>query len=115
MTDVYQQQQKQQQQEEAHAQAMNPSPASTHPPSQHSDSGYGDDAFSQHDTDNRNRPQSRASQYSSQGAESSNGHTAGHQHRKQSYAGAGQSQLSPYQLQQMQFDEPARSSDDDMW
>ncbi|KAL9019416.1 MAG: hypothetical protein Q9185_003308 [Variospora sp. 1 TL-2023] len=110
-----QKQQQQQQQEEAQVQALNSAPVSAHPPSQHPDSGYGDETFGQHDGDNRHRPQSRASQYSSHGAESSNGHAAGHQHRKQSYSGAGQSQLSPYQLQQLQFEEPGRSSDDDMW
>ncbi len=114
MTDIEQQQQKQQQHEEAQPQATNTSPASAHSPSQHHDSGYGDESFGHHDTDSRNRPQSRASQYSSHNGESSSeGHAGGHQHRKQSYAGAGQ--LSSYQLQQLQFEEPGRSSDDDMW
>ncbi|KAL8751734.1 MAG: hypothetical protein Q9184_005970 [Pyrenodesmia sp. 2 TL-2023] len=109
----YQEQQQKQHQDDAQTQASNTSPASTHPPSQQNDSGYGDDSFGHHDTDKRNRPQSRTSQYSSHTAESSNGHAGGHQHRKQSYAAAGQ--LSSYQLQQLQFEEPGRSSDDDMW
>ncbi|KAI4186587.1 MAG: hypothetical protein LQ346_005658 [Caloplaca aetnensis] len=107
------QQQKQQQHEDAQTQATSTSPASAHSPSQHHDSGYGDESFGHHDTDNRNRPQSRTSQYSSHNGESSDGHAGGHQHRKQSHAGAGQ--LSSYQLQQLQFEEPGRSSDDDMW
>ncbi|KAL8941320.1 MAG: hypothetical protein Q9216_002305 [Gyalolechia sp. 2 TL-2023] len=113
-----QQKQQQQQEEEAKAQAANSTQAQpqTYPPAQHRDgAGYMGDSFGHHDGEDRNRPQSRASQYSLPGNEGSNGHAAGYQHRKQSYAGAGQSQPTPYQLQQLQFEEPGRSSDDDMW
>lgn len=115
-----QQQKQQQQEDEAKAQATNSVQIQTqlqvHPPSQHSDpSGHMGDSFGPHDGETRNRPQSRASQYSLAGTESSNGHATNYQHRKQSYTGAGQSQPSPYQLQQLQFEDPGRSSDDDMW
>ncbi|KAL8848032.1 MAG: hypothetical protein Q9221_006937 [Calogaya cf. arnoldii] len=114
----YQEQQQQQQEQEAQSQAVSPASSqshSPHSPSQQIDnSGYAVDSGGHHDGDHR-RPQSRASQYSSHGSESGGGHMAGHQHRKQHYAGAGQSQPSSYQLQQLQFDEPGRSSEDDMW
>ncbi|KAL8908561.1 MAG: hypothetical protein Q9171_005396 [Xanthocarpia ochracea] len=107
------QQQKQQQEEEVQSQVAGPAPGQAHTPSHHIDNAA--DFGGQHDGDHRNRPQSRASQYSAHGSESGGGHTAGHQHRKQHHAGAGQSQPSSYQLQQLQFEEPGRSGEDDMW
>ncbi|KAL9000610.1 MAG: hypothetical protein Q9188_005644 [Gyalolechia gomerana] len=113
------QQQKQQQEEEAKAHAAHSAAQAqpqAHPPAQHNDpAGYMGDSFGHHDGEDRNRPQSRASQYSLPNNEGSNGHVTGYQHRKQSYTGAGQSQPTPYQLQQLQFEEPGRSSDDEMW
>ncbi|KAL8675118.1 MAG: hypothetical protein Q9168_000489 [Polycauliona sp. 1 TL-2023] len=109
-------QEQQQQEEEAQSQAASPISGQSHSPSRQLDnSGYTGDAAGHHEGDHRNRPQSRASQYSSHGSESGGGHGAGHQHRTQHYAGAGQSQPSPYQLQELQFEEPGRSSEDDMW
>ncbi|KAI4270865.1 MAG: hypothetical protein LQ337_006418 [Flavoplaca oasis] len=110
------QEQQQQQEEEVQSQTASPSSIQSHNSSQQLDnSGYAVDSTGHHDGDHRNRPQSRASQYSLPGSEGGGAHTAGHQHRKQHYAGAGQSQPSPYQLQQLQFEEPGRSSEDDMW
>ncbi|KAL8736743.1 MAG: hypothetical protein Q9166_000109 [cf. Caloplaca sp. 2 TL-2023] len=111
------QQQKQQQEEEAHAQAASPAQNQHHPPLQHHDnSGYAADSANHHGSDNGNRPQSRASQYSLHGSENcGGGHLAGHKYRKQQYAGAGQLQPSSYQLQQLQFEEPGQSNEDDMW
>ncbi|KAL8697977.1 MAG: hypothetical protein Q9201_006820 [Fulgogasparrea decipioides] len=108
-------QEQQQQQEEAQAQAASQAQAQTHSLSQHHDhTAYIEDSIGHHDGDHQNRPQSRASQYSSQSTEIGGGHGAGHQHRKHSFAG-GQSQTSPYQLQQLQFEDLGRSSEDDMW
>ncbi|KAL9603830.1 MAG: hypothetical protein Q9219_000939 [cf. Caloplaca sp. 3 TL-2023] len=114
----YQEQQKQQQEEEAKAQAAHSAQAQSQAqaPYQHNDAtGFMDDSFAHHDGDGRHRPQSRASQYSSHSTESSNGHVTGHHHRNQPYPGAGPSQPTSYQLQQLQFEEPRRSKDDDMW
>ncbi|KAI4109757.1 MAG: hypothetical protein LQ339_001541 [Xanthoria mediterranea] len=109
----YQEQQQQQHEEEAQSQAT---AGQSHSPSQQLDNpGYAVESPGHYNGDHRNRPQSRASQYSSHSSESGGGHMTGHQHRKQHYAGAGQSQTSSYQLQQLQFEEPGRSSEDDMW
>ncbi|KAL9000733.1 MAG: hypothetical protein Q9169_000769 [Polycauliona sp. 2 TL-2023] len=109
-------QEQQQQEEEAQSQASSPVSGQGNSPSRQLDnSGYAADSAGHHDVDHRNRPHSRASQYSSHGSDSGGGHTAGHQHRKQHYAGPGQSQPSSYQLQELQFEEPGRSSEDDMW
>ncbi|KAL8681805.1 MAG: hypothetical protein Q9186_002120 [Xanthomendoza sp. 1 TL-2023] len=111
-----QQQKQQQQEEEAQSQAASAVPSPVHSSSpQHDNSGYGGDSGSHHEGDGRNRPQSRASQYASQGGEHGGGHMVGHQQRKQQYGGQGQSQPSSYQLQQLQFEETGRSSEDDMW
>ncbi|KAL8716062.1 MAG: hypothetical protein Q9225_006258 [Loekoesia sp. 1 TL-2023] len=110
------QQQKQQQEEEAKAQAATSAQMHAHPPLQQNDSmSFMDNSLSHLDGDSRNQLQSQASQYSSHSTEGSNEHAASHQHRKQSFTGAGHSQPTPYQLQQLQFEEPGRSSDDDMW
>ncbi|KAL8715882.1 MAG: hypothetical protein Q9220_000549 [cf. Caloplaca sp. 1 TL-2023] len=109
-------QEKQKQEDEAQAQGTSSAHNQTHTAPQHHDTaGYAAETSGHQDFDNRNRPQSRASQYSQHGSETGPGHAANHQHRKQQYSGAGQSQPSPYQLQQLQFDEPRRSDDDDMW
>ncbi|KAL9029664.1 MAG: hypothetical protein Q9196_002130 [Gyalolechia fulgens] len=113
-----QQQQQQQQEEEAKARAANsaPVPPQAHPPAQHNDPArYMGDSVGHHDGEDRNRPQSRTSQYAVANADGSNGHAMGYQHRKQSSTGVGPSKPTPYQLQQLQFEEPGRSSDDDMW
>ncbi|KAL8947438.1 MAG: hypothetical protein Q9222_006284 [Ikaeria aurantiellina] len=110
--------QKFQEKQEDEAQAQGTSSGHNQTPStsqQHDSMGYSADTSNHQDFDNRNRPQSRASQYSQHGSEMGPGHAANHQHRKQQYPGAGHSQPSPYQLQQLQFEEPGRSSEDDMW
>ncbi|KAL8799185.1 MAG: hypothetical protein Q9182_006085 [Xanthomendoza sp. 2 TL-2023] len=112
------QQQKQQQEEEAQSQAASAVLSQAHSSSQpqpHDNLGYGADSTGHQEGDGRNRPQSRASQYSAQGGEHGGGHTAGHQQRTQQFGGAGQSLPSSYQLQQLQFEGAGRSSEDDMW
>ncbi|KAL8828022.1 MAG: hypothetical protein Q9170_006773, partial [Blastenia crenularia] len=112
------QQQMQQQEEDAKAQAGNSSQAQSqthHRSTPHNNAaGYMGDSIGHLDGDSRDRPQSRTSQYSLPNSETRDGHEASHQHRTQSYTGAVQPP-NPYQLQQLQFEEPGRSSDDDMW
>ncbi|KAL8964910.1 MAG: hypothetical protein Q9183_004143, partial [Haloplaca sp. 2 TL-2023] len=102
----YQKYQEQQQQEDAHAQAGNQS----HQPSQSDNqSGYIEEPTEHQSESQQDRPQSRASQYSSYNADS------GHQKRKQPNSASSPSQGLPYQLQQLQFEDLGRSSEDDMW
>ena len=96
----------QQQQEDAQAQAGNQS----HPSSQFDNqSGYIEEPTEHQSESQQDRPQSRASQNSSHNAD------IGHQKRKQPYTASSQSQGLPYQLQQLQFEDLGRSSEDDMW
>ena len=64
------------------------------------------------DLDVRQRPQSRASQHSTL-AETSNGRRG--PEGTNLYNRNNPAQISPYQFQQSQFDEPGRAGDDVMW
>lgn len=71
--------------------------------------------------DGGHRPQSRASQHSSRPVDS-NGHSSQNvanyrrtQPRNQNQNHYERQEVSPYDCQQSQFDEPKRRGDDDMW
>ena len=110
---MLQQQQRQQQQEEAAAAKAGQARPQSQPHSQHRDpDAVSDDPSFDRDIDEhegRHRPQSRASQHSTlmengrRGSESS------------PYQRNSPQQISAYQYQQSQFDEPGRTGDDDMW
>lgn len=58
----------------------------------------------------RHRPQSRASQHSTLAENGRRGSDSGNYHHRNNTP-----QVSAYQYQQSQFDEPGRTGDDDMW
>ena len=108
---VLQQQQRQQQLENSSAQKTGQLRGQNQP---HADAITDDTSYDRdHDeSDSRNRPQSRASQHSTLN-ESSNG-----RHGSDTGMNNNRShppQISAFQYQQSQFDEPGRTGDDDMW
>ena len=109
-----QQQQRQQQQEEAAAAKNGQLRAPAQPQTQQRDSDtMSEDTLYDRDHDehdSRHRPQSRASQHSTLVENSRRGADGGLNHHRNNPP-----QISAYQHQQSQFDEPGRTADDDMW
>ncbi|KAL6714579.1 hypothetical protein ACLMJK_008004 [Lecanora helva] len=125
------QQRRQQEQEEAQShssttsqQAPTLAPVQSHDSGSFMDMDYDYDQYDHdggqdggHDSrqDPMHRPQSRTSQ---RAGETNHNYAHGNQHRRQhqqQHHSYNPQQISPYQYQQSQFDEPGRSSDDDMW
>ncbi|MCJ1282486.1 hypothetical protein MMC26_001809 [Xylographa opegraphella] len=107
--------QQQKLQDQAHGQS--PATQGQSSASQHDGATYVEDAntysHEREELDGRHRPQSRASQHSTQSIDNSAGHygmNGGSQYHR-----GGHPPQSPYQYQQSQFEDSRHSEDDEMW
>ncbi|MCJ1430944.1 hypothetical protein MMC27_000294 [Xylographa pallens] len=115
----YHQYQRYQEQQKLQDQSHGQPPASQgqSPALQHDGAAYVEDVntygHEREELDGRHRPQSRASQHSTQSNDNSAGHygmNGGSQYHR-----GGNPQHSPYQYQQSQFEDGRHSEDDEMW